>query len=57
METKIAKKMNTYRAKTESGESLTDNMVEEILINSTDNKKLEETWKAHKKVEEKFQPT
>lgn len=50
METKIAKKMNTYRAKTESGESLTDNMVEEILINSTDNKKLEETWKAHKKV-------
>ncbi|MDX9932309.1 MAG: M2 family metallopeptidase [Bacteroidales bacterium] len=50
METKIAKKMNTYRATTEKGDSITDNQVEDILINSTDNKKLEETWKAHKKV-------
>ena len=50
METKIAKKMNTYRATTEKGDSLTDNEVEEILSTSTDNKKLEETWKAHKKV-------
>lgn len=50
METKIAKKMNTYRATTEKGDSLTDNEVEEILSSSTDNKKLEETWKAHKNV-------
>ncbi len=50
METAIAKKMNTYRAVTPDGEMLTDNMVEEILSTSTDNKKLEETWLAHKRV-------
>jgi len=50
METAIAKKMNTYRAVTSGGEMLTDNMVEEILSSSTDNKKLEETWLAHKRV-------
>ncbi|MPM34087.1 hypothetical protein SDC9_80668 [bioreactor metagenome] len=50
METSIAKKMNTYRAVTEKGDTITDNDVEEILSASKDSKQLEDTWKAHKKV-------
>ena len=49
METDISKKYNTYRVVVE-GDTLTDNVVEEVLINSTDNEKLEKTWLAHKNI-------
>lgn len=51
METQIAQTYNTYRAVVD-GDSLTDNMVEDILSNSTDNVKLQKTWEQHKKVGE-----
>lgn len=49
LETVITQKFNTFRA-VAGKDSLTDNQVEDILLNSADNKKLEETWKASKSV-------
>lgn len=49
LETVITQKFNTFRA-VAGKDSLTDNQVEEILSVSTDNKKLEETWKASKSI-------
>jgi len=48
LENDIQKKFNTFRAVV-GKDSLTDNQVEEILLNSTDSKKLEATWLATKK--------
>jgi peptidyl-dipeptidase A len=48
MQSKIEMKFTNFRA-TVDKDSLTDNMVEEVLRTSTDNAKLEATWKASKK--------
>jgi peptidyl-dipeptidase A len=48
MQSKVGLKFNTFRAVV-GKDSLSDNQVEEILRSSTDNKKLEDTWKATKK--------
>ena len=48
LESEIEKKFNTFRAVV-GKDSLTDNQVEDILISSTDSKKLEDTWLASKK--------
>ncbi len=48
MQSKIEMKFTNFRA-TVDQDSLTDNMVEEVLRTSTDNAKLEATWKASKK--------
>jgi peptidyl-dipeptidase A len=47
LEKEIEKKFNTFRAVV-GKDSLTDNQVNDILSNSTDNKKLEATWLASK---------
>jgi len=47
LESSIEKKFNTFRAVV-GKDSLTDNQVEEVLVNSTDSKKLEATWLATK---------
>lgn len=49
METIIEKKYNNFRAEM-AGKKLTDNEVENILLNSTDSKKLQAAWEAHKKI-------
>ncbi|PLW91901.1 MAG: peptidase M3 [Marinilabiliales bacterium] len=49
METDISLKYNTFRVVVD-GDTVTDNEVEDILVNSTDNAKLEKTWKAHKSI-------
>ncbi len=51
METTISKKFNTYRVVVD-GDSLTDNEVESILVESTDSKKLESVWSGSKKIGE-----
>lgn len=48
MQSKIEMKFNTFRAVV-NNDTLTDNKVEEALTTSTDNKYLEEVWKASKK--------
>jgi len=45
----IEQKYSTFRAEVD-GKKLTDNDIEEILSNSTDNKKLENAWTACKKI-------
>jgi peptidyl-dipeptidase A len=49
METEITKKYSNFRAIVD-GKELTDNEIEEILRNSTDSKKLQATWEAHKMI-------
>lgn len=49
MQTNVEKKYNNFRAEV-GGKKLTDNDVEEILVNSTDSKLLEATWEAQKKI-------
>lgn len=49
METEITKKYTNFRA-TVDGKELSDNEIEDILRNSTDSKKLQATWEAHKMI-------
>jgi peptidyl-dipeptidase A len=49
MENNIEKKFNNFRAEV-NGKQLTDNEVEDKLINSTDNNELQAVWEAHKKI-------
>lgn len=49
METEISKKYSNFRA-TVNGKELTDNEVEDILRNSTDNKLLQQAWEGHKMI-------
>lgn len=49
LETKVNKSFATYRADIK-GKTLTDNEIEDILINSSNNKELETAWNASKKV-------
>ena len=49
METLIEKKYGNYRAEID-GQKLSDNDIEDILSKSTDSKKLEAAWEAHKKI-------
>ncbi len=49
LQTEIEKKYNNFRAVV-GKDSLTDNQVEEILRSSTDSKKLQDVWMAHKKI-------
>jgi len=49
METAISKKYSNFRANV-NGKELTDNEVESILRNSTDNKELQTVWEAHKMI-------
>jgi len=49
METEVEKKFATYRANVQ-GKQLTDNQIEDILMNSTDAKELQSAWEGSKKV-------
>lgn len=49
MQTMIEQKYGNFRAIV-GKDTLTDNMIEEVLKTSKDNKKLEDTWKAHKNI-------
>lgn len=49
MNSKIEGKFSGFRAKV-NGKELSDNQVENILINSTDNKELEQVWTEQKKI-------
>lgn len=49
METAITQKYNTYRAVVD-GDTLTDNDIERILAESSDNTYLEKVWNAHKNI-------
>ncbi len=49
MQNAIEQKYGNFRADV-NGKKLTDNEIEEKLLNSTDNKELEAVWKAHKKI-------
>ena len=49
METEISKKYSNYRA-TVNGNQLSDNQVEDILRNSTNNAELEAAWEGHKMI-------
>lgn len=49
METAISQEYNTYRVVVD-GDTLTDNEVEDVLVNCTDDEKLEKTWEAHKNI-------
>lgn len=49
MENNIEKKYNIFRAEVNSN-LLSDNQVEDILTNSTDNKELQAVWEGHKRI-------
>ncbi|MBN1633419.1 MAG: M2 family metallopeptidase [Ignavibacteria bacterium] len=49
LSTEIEQKYGNFRAEVD-GKQYTDNEIEDILVNSTDNKELENIWKAHKKI-------
>lgn len=49
MQTMIEQKYGNFRAIV-GKDTLTDNMIEDILKTSTDNQKLQDTWLAHKKI-------
>jgi peptidyl-dipeptidase A len=49
METEISKKYSNFRAVVD-GKPMSDNEIEDILRNSTDNRKLQAAWEAHKMI-------
>jgi len=49
LSTEIEQKYGNFRAEV-NGKKLTDNEIEDLLVNSTDNKELEAAWLAHKKI-------
>jgi len=49
MQTMIEQKYGNFRAIV-GKDTLTDNMIEDVLKKSTDNQKLQDTWLAHKKI-------
>ncbi len=49
MQSDIEQKYNNFRAEI-NGKQYTDNEIEDILSNSTDNKKLQDAWEAHKRI-------